>query len=262
MRKLEQAAQTTLFLRDGRGRVATPAAHALARASEPVQTALDNLNAQGLVHQGSRRAARDFRVGMAPAAGLLYGPLLYDTLRQSAPRSILRIVTGPAPGMLEDLSAGQLDMVIAPQPRRFHDARLDSHVMYRARPAIYCRKGNPLAHVSTLEQITGARWVVAGSSGTPGNVIEEAFRVRRYVAPRIAVHCADYAMLVRLVATTDLLGVVSHPQLVPDTDGLGLTQLQLRDGLPQYDVRLFWHLADASSGHPAVVAVLPALLAA
>lgn len=68
-------------------------------------------------------------------------------------------------------------------------------------------------------------------------------------------------MRVRLVARTDLLGVVSHPQLVPDAAGLGLPQLRLRDGLLQYDVRLFWHRADASGGHPAVVAVSPALLA-
>jgi DNA-binding transcriptional LysR family regulator len=260
MRKLEESTRTVLFQREGRTKVATADAHALARASAPVHSAIDRLHAHRILSRGQRRPPRELRVGMGPAAGLLYGAILFEALRAVSPRSILRIVTGPAPGMLEELSAGQLDMVMAPQPRKFHDARLDSHVMYLARPAIYCRNGHPLAGASTLQEITRAKWVVAGSAGTPGNVIEEAFRVRRFVPPRIAAHCADYGMLVRLLAGTDLLGVVSHPALTPDAAGLGLHQLQLRDGLPHYDVRLFWHRSDAAGGHAAVAAVLPMLL--
>jgi DNA-binding transcriptional LysR family regulator len=164
--------------------------------------------------------------------------------------------------MLEQLAAGQLDMVMAPQPRRFHDARLDSHVMYISQHAICCREKNPMANAATLKQVARAQWVVAGSAGAPGNVIEEAFRVRRWVTPRIAAHCSDYAMLVQLVSRSDLLGVVTHEALVPDPLRQGIAQLRLREGLPHYEVRLFWHASGTLAGHPLVNAVLPAMTAA
>ena len=55
-------------------------------------------------------------------------------------------------------------------------------------------------------------------------------------------------MLVRLVASSDLLGVVSHPALVPDPEKMGIHRLGVSEGLPHYNVCMFW-FQDASSEH-------------
>jgi DNA-binding transcriptional LysR family regulator len=125
-------------------------------------------------------------------------------------------------------------------------------------PAIYARIGHPLAGKNTLADIADADWGVAGLAGTPGNVIEEAFRVRRWSLPRVSVQCSDYAMLVRIVSCSDLLCVISHPALVPEPERLTLRQIEILEGLPHYDVCLFWsdNASQANGGRNALVNVV------
>lgn len=177
---------------------------------------------------------------MAPAAGLLYGPAIVAAALGHMVATPVRISTGHAPAMLADLLADQLDLVIAPQPRRFRASGVARRTMYASAPAIYARLGHPAGDAVALADVARAGWVVAGSAGTPGNVIEEAFRVRRWPPPRIAAQCADYAMLIRIIADSDLLGVISHPALVADPAALGIRPIRIIEGLPRYDVCLFW----------------------
>jgi len=247
MRRLAAQLGEPLFERQGRRQVPTPKAIELAQA---MRAADERLRACGPGGKAARVGAgeRTVRVGLAPAAGLLYGPAMAKALAGAGGRARLSIVTGSAPVMLDALKRGELDLAIIPRPRGTDDAGLCERLMYVSQPAVYCRQGHPLAAATSLREIVRARWVVAGQSGTPGNVIEEAFRVRRWAPPRIAVQCADYAMLVQIVADTDLLGVVSHPRLVPQPRGLGIVPVRIGEGLPHYEVCLFWPRRTGRSG--------------
>lgn len=261
MQTLEQELGFALFRRQGRRKQPTDRAQAFAKASHEVSNAMKRLSSvrapgpRGAPEQGT------LRVGAAPAAGLLYGPLIYNTLRAHAPKQALQIVTGSAPELLEKLQQQQLDLAIAPMPRKFPLNKLKRHVMYVGDPVIYARVGHPLADASTLAEIARAEWVVAGIAGTPGNLIEEAFRVRRWTAPRIAVQCANYTMLLRLVADTDLLGVVSNSALVRDFGHLDIQPLAIREGLPRYDVCLVWSEQARDSGGEGFARVVDMLAA-
>ncbi|MFD0668790.1 LysR family transcriptional regulator [Ramlibacter sp. MAHUQ-53] len=242
MASLARQVGEPLFVRSGRQARPTVRALSLARAAVP----MDEARAQAVeaVHAAQRgdagRRRQVLRVGLAPAAGLVYGPTMVEAVHAARPRPLLSISTGPAPGMLAQLLRGELDLVIAPRPRGLQDPRLRHQVMYTSHPTIYAREGNPLARATTLRAIARAEWAVAGSAGTPGNVVEEAFRVRRWRPPRIAVQCADYAMLLKIVSASDLLGVVSHPGLVPAPHRQGLVPVRVTEGLPHYEVCLFW----------------------
>ena len=237
MKQLAQQVSGPLFQREGRRQVPTALALRLARAMQGVDVALQAAAGPGPAPAGEPVV----RVGMAPAAGLLYGALMVQALAGHPRRPRLSIETGPAPAMLDALARGELDAVISPRPRGLEGAELRQHLMYISRPAIYCRKGHPLAGATSLGQITQAQWAVAGRAGTPGNVIEEAFRVRHWPAPQIAVQCSDYGMLVQIVAASDLLAVISHPRLAPQPQRLGITPIRVKEGLPHYEVCLFWH---------------------
>lgn len=240
MRRLARDVGEPLFEKQGRRLIPTPRAVELAQA---MRAADDSFQ----LHNGHRETASTgvdaslVRVGLAAAAGLLYGPAMVNALAASAGRRTrLSIVTGAAPTMLEALKRGALDLVITPRPRGLNRADLFERLMYVSQPVIYCRVGHPLAAATSLRAITRAQWVVAGQAGTPGNTVEEAFRVRRWAPPRIAVHCADYAMLAQIVAGTDLLGALPHPRLVPASRPPGIIPLRLDERLPHYDVCLFW----------------------
>ena len=259
MQALEQKLGFTLFRKQGRRKQPTERAIAFAMASHEVSNAMERLSRVRAAAPRGMPGQATLRIGAAPAAGLIYGPLIYKTLREHAPRQTLQIVTGSAPELLEKLRLHQLDIAIAPIPRKFPLGQLKRHVMYVGDPVIYARIGHPLAKASTLSQIARAEWVVAGVAGTPGNLIEEAFRVRRWTPPRIAVQCANYTMLLRLVADTDLLGVVSNDALVRDYGHLGIQPMAIREGLPRYDVCLVWSeqaKASGGEGHARVIDML------
>ncbi|WP_423458360.1 LysR family transcriptional regulator [Ottowia sp. VDI28] len=239
MQRLTRQVGEPLFEKQGRRRVPTPRALELAHA---MRAAEDSFS----LHSGHRGAANPgidasaVRVGLAPAAGLLYSPAMVNALAAGGKRTKLSIVTGTAPAMLDALKREELDLVITPRPRGLNRADLFERLMYVSQPVIYCRTGHPLANATSLRAIARAQWVVAGQAGTPGNTVEEAFRVRRWAPPRIAVHCADYAMLAQIVAETDLLGTLPHPRLVPQSRLPGIVPLRVDERLPHYEVCLFW----------------------
>ena len=107
--------------------------------------------------------------------------------------------------------------------------------------------------------ISRAGWAVAGHAGTAGNVIEEAHRVRKLPPPRILVQCADYMAATNLVAHTDLLCMIPHPALLQICQGMGIAPLRIREGLPRYEVCLFWRPAQPEDGAASVKAVIAAL---
>ena len=260
MQTLEQELGFSLFRKQGRQKYPTDRALAFAKASHEVSNAMKRLSRVRATAPHNSPEQPTLRVGAAPAAGLIYGPLIYNTLREKAPKHVLQILTGSAPELLEKLQQQLLDFVIAPIPRKFPLGQLRRHVMYVGDPIIYARVGHPLAKASTLSQIARADWVVAGVAGTPGNLIEEAFRVRRWTPPRIAVQCANYTMLLRLVADTDLLGVVSNSALVRDFGHLGIQPLAIREGLPRYDVCLVWSEQAKASGGDSFTSIIEMLV--
>jgi LysR family transcriptional regulator, regulator of abg operon len=260
MQTLEQELGFSLFRKQGRQKYPTDRALAFAKASHEVSNAMKRLSRVCATAPHNSPEQPTLRVGAAPAAGLIYGPLIYNTLREKAPKHVLQILTGSAPELLEKLQQQLLDFVIAPIPRKFPLGQLRRHVMYVGDPIIYARVGHPLAKASTLSQIARADWVVTGVAGTPGNLIEEAFRVRRWTPPRIAVQCANYTMLLRLVADTDLLGVVSNSALVRDFGHLGIQPLAIREGLPRYDVCLVWSEQAKASGGDSFTSIIEMLV--
>lgn len=259
MQTLEAELGFTLFQRQGRRKQPTDRAIAVAHASIDVTMAIDRLASI----RPARKAKRDtnvLRVGLAPAAALLYSPLIYRKLRECRPGQTLRIVSESAPVMMEQLQRQTLDLVIAPQPRKFLLGDLERARMYVGNPVIYARVGHPLAGASTLAQIADAEWVVTGVARTPGNLIEEAFRVRGWAPPKIAVQCTDYGLLIRMVASSDLLGVISNIALIRDSERLGVHSLSILEGLPRYDVCLFWSKAALKSGSHSYTPIIEALL--
>jgi len=259
MQTLEAELGFTLFKLQGRRKQPTDRAIAVAQASIDVTMAIDRLSG---IHS-SRKAKRDtnvLRVGLSPAAALMYSPLIYRTLRACAPGQTLRIVSGPAPVMLEQLQNQMLDLVITPQPRKFLLGDLESVRMYEGNAMIYARVGHPMVAATTLGQLVDAEWVVTGVARTPGNIIEEAFRVRGWAPPKIAVQCTDYGLLLRMVASSDLLGVISNVALIEDSKRLGVRNLNILEGLPRYDVCLFWSKAAVQNGSQNYTPVIEALL--
>lgn len=262
MQGLEREWGVALFEKVGRQKVPTPAALSAAQRAADLHDRLDALPSFGSLPQvwSPGRDAALLRVGMAPAAALLYGPVIEASWRAHEPEGLLQIVSlGAAGELLASLRSEDLDLVIAPQPRRYQAAGIKRVVLHTSTPTVHARVGHPLAGAKTLEAIAEAGWGVAGRAGTPGNVIEEALRVHKLPPPRVLVQCADYPTLLHLVTQSDLLCVVPHAELTRRTGQAGITPLKIREGLPLYEVCLFWRSGGPSRHARALADIIQAL---
>lgn len=261
MQAMEKEWGLVLFEKSGRQKRPTATALALAQHSVDMQAKLEKLAASPSGRASSRTAQASLRVGMAPAAALLYGPDMERTWRQLEPEGLLQIVSGGAPDLLAALQQQALDLVMAPRPRHYQVESLQQHQLHVSQPRIHARAGHPLRGAKSLQDIGQAGWAVSGTGGTAGNVIEEAHQVRRMPPPRILVQCADYPTLLSLVSQSDLLCVVPHPALVSDAQRDVLRVIRIREGLPQYEVCLFWGKARPGMRPEVIEAIVQALMA-
>lgn len=261
MQGLERHWGVVLFEKVGRKKLPTRAAVLAAQRTAELQGRIDNLLRMPLSPQEDAigHGHATLKVGMAPAAALLYGPSIERVWRTHNPEGLFQIFGASALEMLASLHSEELDFVIAPRPRRHQSAGLKRHLLHTSTPAIYARVGHPLAGATSLTDIAQANWAVAGQAGTAGRVIEEAHRVRGLAAPRILVQCADYPALLNLVAHSDLLCVVPHPELMSVKQGTVLHSLHIREGLPQYDVCIFWPSSKKARNATVIDAVIQAL---
>jgi DNA-binding transcriptional LysR family regulator len=263
MRSLEAEWGTPLFEKVGRQKRPTRTAIAAARRAAALHRRMAMVGQQEV---GAKAWLQDagppsLRIGLAPAAALLYGPVIEKAWRAHEPEGLLRTVSGSAPEILLDVQRGDLDLAIVPRPRRYRTDGLKCHPLHVSTPAIYARDGHPLNAATSLLDISQAGWAVAGHAGTAGNVIEEAHRVRKLPPPRILVQCADYMAATSLVAHTDLLCMIPHPALLQICQGMAIEPLRIREGLPRYEVCLFWRSAQPEESMDSVRAVIAALTA-
>ncbi len=254
--------EVALFEKSGRRKLPTPAALRLAEQAQGLQRTLGELAVLASAEKPRARVpqtAPDLQVGTSPAAALLLAPVIQQAWAQQPSAGLLRFESGSSHGLLNKLQSGVLDLVIGPRPRHFATEGLRHHRLYTSTPTIQARAHHPLAGATSLPEIRDAAWVVAGEVGTPGNVIEEAHRVRRLASPRIQVQCGDYTTLLKIVAHSDLLAVVPHPALLDGYDAGALRPIAIREGLPQYEVCLFWRSVETPERQRALAPVLAAL---
>lgn len=245
MQLLERECGAALFRKSGRRKLPTPAALRMAQRAAEIQGRLDEMAHADVPAPDwpAGEFAATLRVSLAPTAGLLFGPAIERTWRAQQPDGLLRIVGGHAPDMLAALQRGELDLVLTPRPRHHHAQGLKRQALFTSTPTICARVGHPLADAASLRDIAQARWAAAGRVGTAGNTIEEALSVRRLPPARLVVLCADYVTLLNLVAHSDLLCVIPHPALLRAIAKPGVAPLCVREGLPRYEVCVFWRAA-------------------
>ena len=186
------------------------------------------------------RLRNTLRVGVTPSAALICSTALHVAWCHSKPQRHLAMSSADEGRMLALLRGGELDLVIAPLPRGYNTAGLVTQVLYQITPFAYARRYHPLANAHSLAQLQTAAWAIVGPSvGGPVDVLKEALAVRRMPAARVAATCPDYASLLRLMAHTDLLGVLPHASLLVGAPKGQVVALRLREALPRYEMRLF-----------------------
>lgn len=236
IRALESAFGTTLFEKVGTSVIATPMAKQLAALSRRWEADIERVTVRGAAR---RMESADIAIGLSPGAAIRYAALLSTVWSATNPKARLRFVSGNAMQLLDALHEGALAFAICPRPRRATDSRIVERVLFRSSPAIYARARHPLLGARTLEDLRNISWVVVGKGSTPGDMVAEAFGVRRLGQPHIHVECADYLAMIGVIAESDMMGIVPSRSIIDSLNASSIREVHVVEGLPTYDVCLY-----------------------
>ncbi len=113
--ELERRIGVTIFERQGRRRLISPAAHEVLAYAETVVARTRDL-ARWADHRRAGRSGQ-VRVGMIDAAAVHHFPDVIARFRQARPDIDLRLMVAPSGALMEELRRAGLDLVVCVEPR-------------------------------------------------------------------------------------------------------------------------------------------------
>jgi LysR family transcriptional regulator of abg operon len=236
LRALEQELDAVLVQRSSRGVVLTDAGKAfLVRA----RTVLGELReAREELGRLGGAQADTVRVGVATVIGPWLVPPAVARFRTDRPDTTLRLIEGTQDSLLPLLREGALDFAVClrlePESARGFTVR----ALARLRLTVVGRKGHPLRHARSLEELREAQWILSRTRGS-GGVLEQAFRAAGLALPASATECESQAIRVALLASSDSLGLLASPMLSHPSVSALLQEIPLDKPFPLMTFSLY-----------------------
>ncbi len=213
VRELEQIWATPLAERRGRGMVLTPAGRALARGVRLAagEIAAGIAEARGDAAEGGRIA-----IGAMPLSRALLLPHALAMFLPDARGTLIDVVEGSWRELIDPLLDGVIDLMIGAL-RSDPPPGIAQLPLFTDRLAIFARAGHPLAGQAVdLERLAAQNWVV-GPIGTPLRSHWETLFAGRPL-PNVPVECGSVMVIRGLLATSDLLTLLSPDQVALEVD--------------------------------------------
>lgn len=231
--RLRERLGDPLFLRQGRGVVATPRAERLAPA---VQAALAQLH-EALRPGAAFVPARDLQrltLAMPDELEPIVLPELLQRIRAAAPQAVLASVRLNRAQLRADLAAGRIDLCV--DVARPTEADVLHEPWREHRLCVVAARARRLDIATYL-----AADHVTVSSRRTGATLEEFMLGRLGLERRVALRCQNYEAACRVVAETGMLLTMPREHAVLLRPALGFHILPLPLDLPPIDLHLYWH---------------------
>jgi LysR family pca operon transcriptional activator len=197
----------------------TPAGEQLLAHALRVLEALD-ASAEAVAPASGERIER-LRIGALPSVAPAVLPLALARLRDHWPAAQIAVKSAANPVLLDELRAGELDLVVG----RMSDPRLMGGLSFEllyTEPLVFAvRTGHPLAlKAAPVQAVLGYPLVVYGEGTIPRHNTESFLSARGLVLPTHALQTLDVAVARALVAVSDAVWITP----------LGAARDELADG--------------------------------
>lgn len=237
--RLEAVAGQRLFARHPRGVETTPAGRVFVQRAQEMLTAYED-------------ALREMNQMKAGQLGLLrvgYSPSIDEDVLVSAARQLLlerpaaqlRLVERLAVQLMQQLSEGELDVVIGPVPQAMSEDHVAS-LLYQSRMHVVADAGHPLqrAGALSLTQVGAEPWLLSGPP-TPLRREIDAMLGAHGLPPlnvRVEADSLSHTQF-KLLRGTRMLGLCSDWWL-PVVNAIGLRRLEVPDLNVQRQIAAMW----------------------
>lgn len=231
LRQLEEELGVALLRRLPRGIEPTEAGLRFARHGQAVDVQLRD--AMREVRSLGSLAGGDLAIGAGPAWLRRLLPEALTRVAAAHPGLSLRIVGGFDDGLLRDLRAGVVDMVIAELPVAEENPDLALTPLVSDTLGVVAREGHPLAgRRRAIRDLAQADWAMPPASTRAQQRLNALFVAAGQQPPRVRIETASMALLLNAVRCSDFLTYTVATTL-DAAEGEGLTMLDL----PQLDAR-------------------------
>lgn len=236
LRTLEQQLDTTLVQRNSRGIVLTDAGRAFLVRARAVMAELQHAREE--IDRLAGRQADAVRVGVASVVGAWLVPPTLACFRREQPATAVRVVEGTQETLLPMLREGALDFAVCLRLEPESTGGFTVRPLAKFRLTPVGRKGHPLRHARTLEELRDAHWIMTRPRGS-GGLLEHAFAAAGLELPLAATECDSHAIKVATLAASDALGLVARPMLEEPAVRALLQEIPLERPLPLMTFALY-----------------------
>ena len=203
LQELEIELDAGLFERHARGMVLTAAGERfLVRA----QAALEEVR-RGFEEaaQAKGRMQGSVAVALSSAVVLAMLPAAYGPFRRDCPDVRLRVVESLFPAAEPKLRDGRLDFYMGPRPESGLGNSYRVDLLFHNERQVVGRKGHPLRHARSIEELLEAEWIVTGLRERIEEEFEEQFTALGLRTPKSPIVAESMLALLSLLATGDAL---------------------------------------------------------
>ncbi len=221
---LEEQAGMTLVDRGPHGITLTQAGEVvLRRARELVFDSSCLMRDLALMKAGD---AGELVIGAGPVPAATIVPALLVELRQQCPQVVNRLRFGKLPQLLTQLDAQEIDVCLGDPRQMLRNERYAMIPVGKQFGGMYCRAGHRLLRKGEVNAESLSHYGIAliSTSAALMDSLASDFGFASGAQVPLAVECDDIAMLARLIAETDILGLL--PDAIANRNGSRLRKLK------------------------------------
>jgi DNA-binding transcriptional LysR family regulator len=172
-------------------------------------------------------------LGVSPVAGTLLMPGVVKRFQARWPGVQIHIVDTLYPRSLQLVRAGEVDIAIGPLPPEGIGHDVTAHALMLSQDVIAARSDHPLAGSRRLADLAGARWILMGPRGGPGDPRHLRLPARGMPEPEVTLTSESFPTLLALMGDADLVAVMPRRFVAQFGSRLNLAALPIEDTLTQ-----------------------------
>ena len=244
---LRRTLQDTLFVRTKEGMIPTVHAEQIYLEFTAALMRVDNAVEESR-HFAPASSHRRFVLAMSDIGEMVFLPPIMERIHKQAPNVGVEVVEATIPDLGRRLATGEVNAAIGNLPGLLADTVTQD--LFEERYVCLLRKKHSfIGRKLSLEEFKEANHVLVASSFSGHNQVEELLQKRHGIQRKIALRLPHFAVLARLIATSDLLVTLPSGAAKLLTSYEDLRALELPVAVPTFQVRLHWH--ERSSDNPA-----------